>query len=227
MTSTDNNDESFRITAKFLSDYFGLLALQIKSCREIMTKAVEGVMNEVKEISDFADKKKEQANDVIFDCYINPDANSSEIIEDMQKEVSKIFDAASGENSLKASVPNKIENTHLSTSDTSAVRKYGLFAKKLEALSNADGDIGNHVLSIIGLLSADDVVSQRLEHVILTLSKSQEIIDRLLRHEDPLNFSTKIQNEISALHSYMFKIYTTEEEKKVHHAIFNKLKNAS
>lgn len=212
----------------FVRSYTDLLEKQLEDSRALMREAVDGVMNSIQAISDKTALKKRQANAVIVNTYTNPDAETKATMDSVQDEVNKVLEEAMNGGGAAASVAAKPAR------DTDELRNKlrrsaGIFSKHMEALETLDTELQDVLLHMMGMLSRDDVIAQRIEHVTLAMQAMQMSLSYML-----VDFETRCNKEgveclTRDLKSFIMRSYTMEEERRVHFAVFpeDKAKKAS
>lgn len=113
------------------------------------------------------------------------------------------------------------------TDDVELLRSGSKFSKQMEALSTLDVDLSNLIFKIIGSLSRDDVVVQKLIHIIDGINAiNKHLGDILLNPEEKLN-PTYVANTCAIILTRTYKSYSMEEEKNIFHNIFGEPKKKS
>jgi len=98
----------------------------------------------------------------------------------------------------------------------------------MEAISTLDDNIKQVLISIMGALSTDDVIDQKLDHVERSLNALQISLAYVL-----VDFAARFTHEgveklKRELIQYVYRQYTMESERDVHKNIFGKCEeNAS
>ncbi len=116
------------------------------------------------------------------------------------------------------------EGRETATSEDKLRRLGGKFAKSVETLSLLDDKVGDYLLTLMGSLSNEDVIIQRLEHVIKGVAILQSnlieivpISERGLSHVDVQEFRAQVLVKL-------FATYTMEEEKKTYRRYFEEIR---
>ena len=212
---------------EFLARYTQLVKSQLQDIRSSMVETVETVMREVTGISHITEEKRQHAERVLESTYINPDAETEVLIQDMQKVVDEIFEASTQHQSSKLSAGPLVSDEPEVLVRNRISRLSGKFAIEMDALTHLDDNMRKTVFGIIGALSSEDVIAQKLEHVVMSLKVLQTGLNYvLIDYDERCNFKAlkQVTNEIK---SFTFRQYTAEDEKRRFLAIFTENKKAS
>lgn len=226
MATKTEKFEELKSYFKQMRNYAEVLSLQVKDSRNQIKQAIEAVTNEIKSLVSISEIQSDMTNNSIVDWYINADKSKDKIVENAQKSVTQIFESASRDAGITKDIKVKKLDFELTQQDISNVREVAAFSKNIESIARTDDQIKEHIMTIIGHLSVEDVVSQRLTHVEMTLTKIMSIIDDHISDDDQ-NYVPSICAEMSHLGDYMYKIYKSEEEKKVFLNIMSKYRKVS
>ncbi len=223
----DQHQDASRLFISFISSYTTLMEAHITSVRKILEETVGQIMQSVNDISDRTQKKREEADQALFQVYTTPDGEEAAAVQDVQDSVDAIFASASMSEREREEDAKLNQRSHESNGEEAAIleskmrRVAGKFSKHMEALSTLDESLKQELFLVMGALSNDDVIGQRLEHVCKGIHALNVAISHVLEDfpercvEDELGV---IQNDLLA---YIFKIYTSEEEKRLHHHFFS------
>ena len=178
----------------FLSQYSTLLDQQILTVRNTLLATVEQAMSGVMALNEAADHKLKKADEVLVKDQAAGFVSKS----------AKDLDATFKDPSAKVKNINETLSSHMA------------------GLGNLDENVRSFLFAIMGGLSIDDVVRQRLEHVSTALvalqAGIQKVITRYKSGETVTDaFLGEIQTEMLGL---MFKAYTMEDEKVIFKKIF-------
>lgn len=196
-----------KILVDFLRDFTLLTEQQLVSIRVLMEHTVAEVMNSVTSMSDVASEKKVKANEVLIKDKTSQDFVSSSS-QELEKNEKQILSGQSNDSLRKDYLENKL------------MRTGGLFSKHMEAISGLDHDLQNLIAKIIGAVSVDDVIAQRLTHIISSMNHLQSELSSLLG-----NFQQNARSESMKLFrnrvlTQVYLSYTSEDEKLIFHKIF-------
>jgi hypothetical protein len=222
-----------RMLVSFVRSYTDLLEKNLAAVRETMSETVDGVMTGIQQISDATEKKKKQANEVLVTTYTNPTEEAKATMDSVQDEVNRILDSAGLGEAAPAPALKVVESAPDEATPESEElrsklrRSSGLFSKHMEALETLDDELQTLLLSMMGMLSRDDVIKQRIEHVAEALQALQMSLGYML-----VDFETRCRPEgierfVRDLKAYLMRSYTTEEEKALHFEAFPEDRKAS
>jgi len=211
----------------FVRNYTDMLEKQLLESRSLMQEAVDGVMQSIQAISDKTATKKKQANQVIVNTYTNPDAETRATMDSVQDEVNKVLEEA-----MSGGAPAAVSSTAKRDSDdlrNKLRRSAGIFSKHMEALETLDTELQDVLLHMMGMLSRDDVIAQRIEHVTGAMQAMQMSLSYMLVDFETRCSKDGVERFAKDLKQFVLRSYTMEEERRVHWAVFpeDKAKKAS
>jgi len=176
---SDQEDSSAYLIT-FLRKYTQLVEGQLANIRETMVGTVESVMQGVSGISKVTDDKKQHAEKVLEATYLNPDVETEILIQDLQRVADELFEEMSqrfmqGEKleSLTSTEPEVLVRNRIK-------RLTAKFHSDMNKLTQLDDNLRNTVFGIIGALSSEDVIAQKLEHVVMSLKVLQTGLNYVL-----------------------------------------------
>ncbi len=229
MTSSIDKHATRNLIA-FVRNFTDLLEKSLQSIQGTMRETVDGVMQGINEISEKTSAKKREANEVLVATYTNPDAEASKIMDSVQNEVNEIMEmAASGGTAAVptlAAVPTKTGSSTVFTAvngnegGDKLRRGSGLFSKHMEAMETLDGDLQGMLISMMGALSRDDVIAQKIEHVVTALNAMQTSLTYLLTDFEERCKESNVERFTKELKTFVFRSYTMEDEKKIFYNVF-------
>lgn len=200
---------------RFLGSYSLLLEAQLTEIRNTVSNTLAKIMSHLCEAGERSEKGKRDAEAIFDDTYLNPDEKMQESIGAVQDKVDDVInEALSGGSGSEddGSFGKELQDAIGSVSAT--------FQQLAGKLDNVDTELQNRATEIMGELSSDDVVAQRLDHVIFALNAMSSNLGQLL-----LDFNSKKPEDYSrfasSLCDYTFQQYTMEEEKEVFGRFFN------
>jgi hypothetical protein len=173
----------------------------------LMEKTVADVMNSVTSMSQVADHKKMQANEVLI-----KDKKSQDFVSSSSKELEKDEEAILSGESTDSQRKDYLENKLMRTG--------GLFSKHMEAISGLDHDLQNLIAQIIGAVSVDDVIAQRLSHIIAGMNHLQVELATLLANYKQHARADAIKLFRNRVLTQVYLSYTSEDERLIFHKIF-------
>lgn len=216
---SDQRDPSAYLIS-FLSSYTELVEKELQSIREDVVNTVEAVMSGIEGISEKTEQKRREVEQALESTYLRPDVETEILIQDMQKIADDVFEKVSAE----VESGGTAEAVSSSASEVILRNRINRFSSKLASsqgrLSQVDDDMSNLVFGIIGSLSTEDVIVQRLEHVVLSLQSLQTGLSYILIDYDQRCKMEELSRVIKDIKTFTFRQFTTEEEKRLFRAIF-------
>lgn len=198
----------------FVARFTTLLEQQVADIRTSMENTVSDIMRTVDQISTMTGEKKTEAEQMIEQTYINPSEDTSRLVSSIQSAVDSLVESELAAN--QTGVPaNQISQAEAEVLLRNRLKRLKVhFAPAMEGLEHLDGEIKNLLLSIMGSLSADDVIAQRTEHVVNSMHGLQVMLSYLL-----IDFSRRAEKESVLafehdLQLFVWEQYTMEEEKR-------------
>lgn len=183
----------------FVRNFARLMDQQLIDTRKIMEKTVEQMMSSVSAINDAADVQLKKADEVLV-----KDKEKQTFISKRAKEIDSNFADPAG----RVKVLNEHISAHMAT------------------LGNLDDSVRSVLFSIMGALSMDDVIRQRLEHVTASMNAMEAGVGRVLTEFSAgrlADTDAKIIN--SEMADKMYRSFTMEEEKTVFLSVLGDIKN--
>jgi hypothetical protein len=95
-----------------------------------------------------------------------------------------------------------------------------MFSKHLEAISMLDANLQKVLSDVIGSVSVDDIIAQRLGHVIQSLQTLQVALAKFLVDYKTECSPEKVKLLRNKVLTEVYLSYSSEEEKEVFHKIF-------
>lgn len=197
----------------FIRSYTDLLEKQLDGTRATMRETVDGVMSGIQQISDRTTQKKNEANTVLVTTYTAPTDEVRRSMDEVQEEVSRVFDAAQ-------SPPAAVKAPEGDDLRDKLRRNAGLFSKHMEALGTLDGELQSMLLTMMGMLSRDDVIAQRIEHVAQGLQAMQMGLAYILVDFETRCREADVTKLAADLKQFTLRSYTMEEERKLFVSVF-------
>ncbi len=203
----------------FLQKYTEAMTLQIKAIQAEVDQSVGGVMQALQGLSLSTEQQKKEADRVLEATYLNPDAQTSMMVNNIQKSTDDIFEQAQMAVSQESSTdsPKAVVVTDMA----SDVRRMGgMFSKHMESLSTMDDSMKDLVMTMVGSLSNADVIRQRLDHIAemmraLDLGIGNVIVDLDTR----LNLEV-VESFKEKLLDFSYGIYSIEQERNLFKGVF-------
>lgn len=222
--SDNQNRASFEFI-QFISAYTTMIEAHVVSVRKILEETVSEVMQGVAEISDQTRIKKEEADSALFRVYTKPDDEEAAALNDVQNSVDHVFTAASmtdRERQEDSIVSSGEQSEATSVIENKLRRVSGKFSKHMEALSTLDDELKEQLITMMGALSNDDVIGQRLEHICKGIHALNVAITHVMADYQARCVDGEIVAVKDQVLSYVYATYTTEEEKRLHKHFFPK-----
>lgn len=196
---------------RFLTEISEVLELQLQGVCNSINTALGSIMESVTEISTSTEAGRRMAEETLEKTYFSPDVNTENMISSIQDSVDAILQ----------SVSQGGVTTEEKLKDNDAERRLvGRFSKHMEALSTLDGDLQDFMMVIMGALSNEDVISQRIEHVARSLNALKLGLAYVLVDIDSRFTFEGIQKLKRDMLSYTKRQYTTEDERILHEKWF-------
>ncbi len=208
--------DSITHLVNFLRNYSEMQSKQLIDVQSSITELVDRVMSAVSNISSKTETKAKEADTVLVQVSTEPDSETAKLMGDLQNAADHVFEKASGKD-----VDAAAGGAPSPDMENSLRRLGGRFTKHMEALSTLDNELKEVLFGVMGALSSDDVIRQRLEHVV----KSTHILSDFFAQIS----SESVMADINRAHEIrmrvltdVYKSFTTEDEKEIFHAIFGK-----
>lgn len=205
--------ESFlaaKILVDFIRDFTFLAEQQLLAIRGLMESTVEEIMTSVNNISSTADDHISQASKVML-----KDDQTDKFREVSTEEVDqKEAQLSSSRDEKRIALENQLR------------RSGGIFSKKMEALSTMDENVQDVLIKVVGAVSMDDVMGQRLSHVIHSIYLLRTGLARVVKNKGEFNTQKSVKQFRNELLTEVYRSYTAEEEKKIFHDIFGQPKSS-
>lgn len=212
------SDDSFREGSTYLIDFLdkfsALMEFQLTLVRDTMEGTVENVLEGVKNISEQTEKQREAAEVALESAYINPDAETQVLVDGLQKMIDDLFDQVKdkfekGEDlsALESAEPEVLLQNRLRRFDSR-------FKKDMAGVKDLDGDLQNFMMGMIGALSSEDVIAQRLDHIIMAMKVLQTGLNYVLIDYQSRCNVEELDKVTKDIKNYTFRQYTTEDEKQ-------------
>lgn len=206
------SDQATENLVQFISHFTGLLERQLEVIQGIMQQATESVMKGAMNIHSLACTSKENAESLMVKIMTEPDPGTSSMINDLQNAVTDVFEAASQKISegrdayeVETSLADKLAQ-QLANVDTSLLPQ--------ENMKEIAQNVQNMIIEMMATLSAEDVMVQRIDHVVLALKGLETTLNYILLDYHQRGSQEHLHLLMNDLKKYTFKQYTSEEEKE-------------
>lgn len=172
MMTKDDRYSAGQILINFIHNYCQVLEAQLSAVSLQINETVLKLIDDVKEISANTAKEKEFAEGILEETYLNPADDIKSIVQSAQGEIDDLLEEL--QSSHSGQEPQAQSNNQImqptdkivkNNGPQAAPRLMGQFSKHMEVLSSMDASMQNILFDIVGVLSQDDVLRQRLLHV--------------------------------------------------------------
>lgn len=205
----NDEDKTLESLIAFLGSYSLLLEQHLVGVRVLMSGAVEQVMAGISQISELTEAARKSVEAELESVYLNPDGETQALLQSVQDAAAQVI--AGGAAASVVAAGTKMPNNNQTS---------GRFGKKIDSLQTLDDKVSELLLTIIGSVSADDVIAQRIEHICNSLNAMQiGLANMLLDFENKLNIS-EISKFKTDLKRYTRLQYTMEEEHQEFLSVF-------
>lgn len=212
----------------FLSNFTLLIERELLAIRQSVVSTVEAVMDGIEVISQTVEKNRRDADEILEFTYLYPDPETEVLLEDVQKLADELIDGVYREVEGAESDQPRLNPESVTSSKPEILiqNRLNRFNVRLddskERLNLLDTQLNASVMRIVGALSAEDLIAQRLEHTILSLKSLQTGLSFLLIDYEERCRADEIEKVTASILTYTYRQYTTEEEKTRFNAIFGK-----
>ncbi len=194
----------------FLGQYGLLLEKQLEEVKTTLSKSFNHVMTGVNSLSQATAAKKKEAESAIESVYVNPDQETAKLVGEVQSSVDSIFETAKSSQSPQ----QKTENGSGELSSTMS-RLQAKFSDKIQGVTKFEQDLHSLLYEMVGSLSADDVVAQRISHVSACLRAMQLGLANIMVDYPHRCSQEDIQKFASDLLRFTTGVYTMSAERKL------------
>lgn len=216
MSTFGDANSACLIMVEFLQKYTQVLTQQIEAVQLQMEESAGSVMTAIQDLATSTEKKKQEADLVLEQTYLAPDAKTSALVDSIQKSTDDIFDQAFAEAALSEQKSDPVKDD----SGLDMRRMGGLFSKHMESVSTLDDSVKHIVLNMVGAMSNSDIVKQRLDHLNVGMKAMHTGLANILVDLDSKLSPELIKDFRFRLLDYTYKTYTTEQEKNAFKEIF-------
>lgn len=184
--------------------------MQLGAIRGIVGQSITEIMANVQTINTKTDAQKQKADEVLIQE--GPAGFKSASMKDLTDKERNAITNAKSEEERKELLANRLR------------RASGRFSKEMEAMSNLDGEIKGLLLCVMGSVSNDDVVKQRLDHIIYSLREFNKAVEKVIEDNASQMNSKNVQTVCATLMTQIYRSYSSQEEREIFHKIFGKPK---
>lgn len=206
-------DDERKIAAKnllaFISDYTALLLNQIEAIKKGMAVIVDEVMDNVEKISSAKSAKTRMAESILLNDQDKKEQASSYNFREVS---AKSRFEAENAHLLKDLTQNSSEQKH--TTNQPIKQAHHRLKDYMKHLDELDTTMQKLVFTMVGALSADDVVGQRIDHVAGALGILKDSLKQIVEGFEA-NFSEKMIEDFSDdINNKIYACYTMQEERE-------------
>ncbi|RYZ92877.1 MAG: hypothetical protein EOP06_02875 [Proteobacteria bacterium] len=205
----DIQDHGFYI-AEFLDRYVQLIEGELLDVRKNMIATIEEIMQSVLASSQVTERKRKDAAEIMEKIYLTPSESEmarSDIVQDLVSAIIEQHDKGIPEE-VVLDFPLK-------------EHEFGLTAKSLfDALESIDHHfkeatsfVTARSMEAMGALSREDLITQKLQHIRLSLSALETGLRYLLIDHERKLPRDEIERVIKEITHYTYRQYTSEDEK--------------
>jgi hypothetical protein len=207
--------QASKILIDFLRDFTFLSEQQLLSSKSMLEGIVVQVMNSMGELSETSNQKVKAAQQILVKDEKTGEfiASKRAVIE--KKEVEAVLSSPNSEALRKIMLESKL------------LRSSGAFSKHLETISMLDGNLQKLLSDVIGAVSLDDVIAQRLSHVIESLQTLHQALAQFLEDYQNECRPDRVKLLRNKVLTKVYLSYSSEEEKEVFHRIFGHPKSSA
>ncbi|MBC7660399.1 MAG: hypothetical protein H7249_11925 [Chitinophagaceae bacterium] len=196
--------QASKILIDFLRDFTSLSEQQLLSTKKMLEGIVSQVMTSMMQVSDEATLKKNSAQDVLVRDVVSGNFIASPTSAVEKKEADDPF----------------ASQMHKAILESKLLRSSGSLSKHLEAISMLDHNLQKVLADVIGAVSVDDVIAQRLDHVIQSLQTLQKALAYFLNDYQKECTPDRVKHLRNRVLTEVYLSYSSEEEKEIFHKIF-------
>lgn len=205
----------------FIRDFSILCEEQLKDLTNILKNSVTDIMDSITNINSISDLKKKQSDEVIVSTGSTGDGTATD-----SKGAGSKFKITSFE-ALSQAEKEKIENEEtdkvkvkIEIMEKELMRASGKFSKQIEAVSTMEEDVRELLFFIMGAASINDVIEQRINHMIFSFKKFNELLVTIINDMEDRITIDDIKLFRNKILTSVYLSYTTEDERKIFHKIF-------
>lgn len=201
----EQRKEAVRDLVKFISDYTELLQGQIQSIKGDMASIVDEVMESVKSLNNAQIEKTKMAESILLK---GNDEVKTERTDKFKEYSAKLKNEVESETFKKANV----DVSHMMSTN---VKKVGNELREhMKSLENLDSKMQELILTMVGAMSADDVVGQRIDHVSFALDKMSKELSGIVQDFETKFVPTQVEHFGLELNKAVFSKYTIPDERE-------------
>lgn len=209
---------------EFLSKYCELIERQLSTVSSTLASTVEQVMEGVSSMNTNTQKAKETVEKALEETYLSPNPESLLVFNEIDASTNKLVQelrSTPDTNSSRAEIPERKEDELLRRIKACDAT----FSKNMHDLKDLNDDLKAIILGMVGALSSEDVISQKLNHIIMALKVLQVGLSYTLIDFDSRSTKAEIQKMIQDVQKFTLQQFISQDEKNQYYQIFDKNKN--
>jgi hypothetical protein len=188
---------------------------QLDSIKGSMEKAVVSVMDTVTVVNQLLDKASAESEAELMSTHLNPDENRHQAMNDIQSSVDDIFAAAQAEMTIETSDHDDMKN-----------RLGGKFAKEKESIYFLAKQTTEPLMGLMGSLSIEDVVGQRLANVGDGLREFTICLSKLITTKSEVLSPERVRGLEQELKTWTLARLTSTREVEVFNQFYKDVKTS-
>ena len=195
----------------FLTQYTQMLELQLEAVRKHMDTTTGELMEGIREINESHGLNKSKAEAVLVKKNSDLENKSKDAFTEVaSKEIEKAEHVQ-----LKKEIAKGADGISQNIKEAG-----GKFKSHMSSLKQLDSKLHDLLMTMMGTLSTDDVVGQRLEHISSAIKFLNKGLVALMSSFDDKFKLEHIKKMTSSLETKVYKSYTMEVEKKIFSKVF-------
>lgn len=192
----------------FYRQYARLTEMQLAAVQADMKKSVSEILQAVEAVNLSTQIRKEEAEAALIETHLNPDAETATALAQTQDAVDALIESMAG-----GSLPEET---------TGPSRVGAKFSKTVEAISGLHSGLSQPLVNIMGVLSYEDVVGQRLSHITSTMNHLSEELGHLVGGLNQPISQDAVEAFRHSLLTFSLSQYTITEEKQLFYKYYPK-----
>lgn len=207
---SDDRELASRELLQFLDKYFAVLEGQISEIRSTMAALAGDTMERLLAMSRSTEENLLRARQLLVKR-TDGDGSSPKITGEDRFFKSTVAESVT-------SLPTETE-----AQTTEGDRGRSALLGYMQQVGALDERLQASMMNMVGLLSTDDVMAQRLQHVELGLAMLKVAMANIMNSFNDKSAISLIKNELNNLSDALFSKYTIEAEKQVHRQYLRKI----
>lgn len=212
---TDGREE----LVEFLSKYCELIERQLSTVSCSLATTVEQVMEGVANMNSNTLKAQKTVERALEETYLSPNTESQLVFNHIDASTSRLL------SELESPIVSKDDHDCRTVGrEDDLLRRVkacdDTFSKNMLELKELDDDLRVIMLGIVGALSAEDVIAQKLNHIIMALKVLQIGLSYTLIDFDSRSTKQEIRKMILDVQKYTLQQFVSQDEKNQYYQIF-------